>query len=213
MRRFFVLFFIKVNTREVFFAGVTANPTGALTTQAARNLFIAHTERLDAARALVRDRGSRFNRRVQRDLPERRAQDPQDSSPDSGGERLRRARRVDDPKSDHAGSHEHGRDTTTQEPTTSRREVHGGGHALAGHADHKPREQQEHRGAGCDCARRKKTLGAALPECIASVRATKEGEEQNAARATAAPVTTARAMSPAPTRSARSRPAAIRNPR
>ncbi|MCP4967473.1 MAG: helix-turn-helix domain-containing protein, partial [bacterium] len=60
LRRYYVLFFIKVNTREVFFAGVTANPTGAWTTQAARNLFITHTDRLEGARALVRDRGSQF---------------------------------------------------------------------------------------------------------------------------------------------------------
>jgi hypothetical protein len=60
LRRYYVLFFINVQTREVFFAGVTANPTGAWTTQAARNLFIAHDDRLEGSRALVRDRGSQF---------------------------------------------------------------------------------------------------------------------------------------------------------
>ncbi|MCP3876788.1 MAG: transposase family protein, partial [Sulfitobacter sp.] len=60
LRRYYVLFFIHVNTRAVFFAGVTTNPTGAWTTQAARNLFISHGERLQDARALVRDRGSQF---------------------------------------------------------------------------------------------------------------------------------------------------------
>jgi len=49
-----------VNTREVILAGVTANPTGEWTTQTARNLFIAHAERLQGARALLRDRGSQF---------------------------------------------------------------------------------------------------------------------------------------------------------
>jgi transposase InsO family protein len=44
----------------VFFAGVTANPTGAWTTQAARNLFLRHRDELAGARALVRDRGSQF---------------------------------------------------------------------------------------------------------------------------------------------------------
>jgi len=44
----------------VFFAGVTANPTGAWTTRAARNLFLAHADQLGGARALVRDRGSQF---------------------------------------------------------------------------------------------------------------------------------------------------------
>ncbi|MCP4100771.1 MAG: transposase [Lentisphaerae bacterium] len=60
LRRYYVLFFIKVDSREVFFAGVTANPTGAWTTQAAPNLFISHAEHLEDARALLRDRGSQF---------------------------------------------------------------------------------------------------------------------------------------------------------
>ncbi|MCP4963390.1 MAG: transposase, partial [Actinomycetia bacterium] len=45
---------------EVFFAGVTANPTGAWTTQATRNLFMGNSDRLEGARALVRDRRSQF---------------------------------------------------------------------------------------------------------------------------------------------------------
>lgn len=60
LRRYYVLFFIHTKTRQVFYAGVTANPTGAWTTQAARNLFIRHADQLDGARALVRDRGSQF---------------------------------------------------------------------------------------------------------------------------------------------------------
>jgi transposase InsO family protein len=60
LRRFYVLFFIDVPTRRVFFAGVSANPTGAWTTQAARNLFLNHDRQLADARALVRDRGSQF---------------------------------------------------------------------------------------------------------------------------------------------------------
>jgi transposase InsO family protein len=60
VRRYYVLFFINVNTREVIYAGITTNPTGAWTTQAARNMFITHSERLEDARALVRHRGSQF---------------------------------------------------------------------------------------------------------------------------------------------------------
>lgn len=55
-----MLFFIHIETRRVFYAGVTANPTGLWTTQAARNLFLRHAEHLNSARALVRDRGSQF---------------------------------------------------------------------------------------------------------------------------------------------------------
>jgi transposase len=60
LRRYYILFFINVNTREVIHASVTANPTGAWTSQAARNLFISRSDRLEDARALVRDRGSQF---------------------------------------------------------------------------------------------------------------------------------------------------------
>jgi len=60
LRRYYVLFFIQVETRQVIFAGLTANATGAWTTQAARNLFLLHSEQLAEAKALVRDRGSQF---------------------------------------------------------------------------------------------------------------------------------------------------------
>ena len=39
MRRFYVLFFIDVTSREVILGGISTNPTAAWTTQAARNLF------------------------------------------------------------------------------------------------------------------------------------------------------------------------------
>lgn len=39
-RRFYLLFFIDVVTRRVTFVGMTMNPTGAWTAQAARSLFI-----------------------------------------------------------------------------------------------------------------------------------------------------------------------------
>jgi transposase InsO family protein len=60
LRRYYVLFFIHIPTRQVFYAGTTANPTGAWTTQAARNLYLRHANQLADAQALVRDRGSQF---------------------------------------------------------------------------------------------------------------------------------------------------------
>ncbi len=55
-----MLFFIHIPTRQVFYAGTTTNPTGAWTTQAARNLLLGHPDRFARPRALVRDRGSQF---------------------------------------------------------------------------------------------------------------------------------------------------------
>ena len=60
LRRCCLLFFIDVANREVFFAGITANPTGAWTAQAARNLFVRQRDRFTHTRALVRDRASQF---------------------------------------------------------------------------------------------------------------------------------------------------------
>jgi len=60
MRRFYVLFFLDVTSREVFLGGITTNPTAAWTTQAARNLFIRHAGRLQWCRALVRDGAGQF---------------------------------------------------------------------------------------------------------------------------------------------------------
>ena len=60
LRRYYLLFFIDITTREVYFAGIITNPTGAWTTQAARNLFLGHADQLASSRAVVRDRGSQF---------------------------------------------------------------------------------------------------------------------------------------------------------
>ena len=60
LRRYYLLFFIDIRTREVFFAGITTNPTGTWATQVARSLFLRHADQLAGARALLRDRGSQF---------------------------------------------------------------------------------------------------------------------------------------------------------
>ena len=60
LRRYYLLFFIDITNREVLYGGITANPTGAWTTQAARNLFVRHPDRFTHTRALVRDRASQF---------------------------------------------------------------------------------------------------------------------------------------------------------
>ena len=60
LRRYYLLFFIDITNREVLYGGITANPTGAWTTEAARNLFVRHPNRFTHTRALVRDRASQF---------------------------------------------------------------------------------------------------------------------------------------------------------
>jgi putative transposase len=60
MRRYYLLVFIDIRTRVVLFGGITTNPTGAWSTQAARNLSMCHRDLFVGAGALVRDRGSQF---------------------------------------------------------------------------------------------------------------------------------------------------------
>jgi putative transposase len=59
LRRFYVLFFIELESRRVHVAGCTTNPSGAWVTQQARNLtFTGLFERM---RFLIHDRDSKFS--------------------------------------------------------------------------------------------------------------------------------------------------------
>ena len=58
LRRFYVLFFIELESRRVHLAGCTTNPSGAWVTQQARNLSIAGL--LERTRFLIHDHDSKF---------------------------------------------------------------------------------------------------------------------------------------------------------
>jgi len=59
-RRLYVLMFIEIATRQVYLAGITANPTGEWATQQARNVIETFVERTKPIRFLIHDRDSKF---------------------------------------------------------------------------------------------------------------------------------------------------------
>jgi putative transposase len=58
LRRYYVLFFIELQTRRVHLAGTTTNPDGRWVTQQARNLSLSGA--LEDVRFLIRDRDAKF---------------------------------------------------------------------------------------------------------------------------------------------------------
>ena len=60
LRRVYALIVIERGTRRAHLAGVTANPDGSWTTQAARNLLMDLGQRATAVKFLIRDRAGQF---------------------------------------------------------------------------------------------------------------------------------------------------------
>jgi hypothetical protein len=62
LTRIYALIAVEHHTRRAHLAGVTAHPSGAWTTQAARNLLMDLDNRATSVKFLLRDRDSRFTR-------------------------------------------------------------------------------------------------------------------------------------------------------
>jgi hypothetical protein len=62
LKRFYILFFIELQTRRVHLAGLTTDPDGAWVTQQARNLLMRLDDQGVQARFLIRDRDGKFTR-------------------------------------------------------------------------------------------------------------------------------------------------------
>ncbi len=61
LKRLYALIAVEHGSRRVHLLGVTAHPTGAWTTQAARNLLMDLVNRVTTIKFLLRDRDSRFS--------------------------------------------------------------------------------------------------------------------------------------------------------
>ena len=86
LRRIYALIIIEHGTRRVHLAGITANPDGAWTTQAARNILMDLGQLTASTKFLIRDRACQL-RLLRRRVPGGRHQDSREPTAGAGSER------------------------------------------------------------------------------------------------------------------------------
>ena len=87
LRRIYALIAVEHGSRRTFLVGVSAHPSGAWITQAARNLLRDLGDRATTLKCLLRDRDSRFTRGFDAVFARRQHPDPRQSTPSAPGER------------------------------------------------------------------------------------------------------------------------------
>jgi putative transposase len=93
LRRVYALIVIEHGTRRAHLAGITANPDGPWTTQAARNLVMDLGQRTASVKFLIRDRAGQFTDAFDAVFTRRHQDPPQPAAGTQGQRDLRKAHR------------------------------------------------------------------------------------------------------------------------